>query len=212
MSDIRGTLEAVCHRLNQFLRADDPGEREWVRLSNLVDPSGTPYREVDNRLVVFLANVTRENTISTYNPTRPVEGNRYAAVAPPLYVDLYVLVVANFYNENYRVGLHLLSLAISFFQQNPAFTHENLPALPPAVDRLTFELSSLTPTELSYVFGLAGIKYLPSVYYKVRMLPFESEVVRKEVPAVQGVQTPEEPVDRGGGGGAPPQGGTGEER
>lgn len=205
LADIRQTLEAVRKRLNQFIRAADPGELEWVLLSNLVDPSGTPYQEANNRLVMFLANVARENTIGTYNPTRPAEGNRHAAVAPPLYVDLYVLVVANFYNENYKVGLDLLTLTLSFFQQNPFFTPDNLPDLPAGVDRLTFELANLPPTELSYVLGLAGVKYLPSAYYKVRMLPFQSDAVQKEVPAVQGVQTPGQPEDfapsaQGGGG------------
>ena len=40
---------------------------------------------------MFLANIQHETTISTYNRTMPVKGNQYAIVAPPLYIDLFVV-------------------------------------------------------------------------------------------------------------------------
>lgn len=198
MSDIRGTLEAVRSSLDQYLQnTKEPRSRGYVLLSNLVDPQGTPYRNADEMLVMYLANIQRETTVSTYRSTRPVEGDRYASVAPPLYVDLYVLFLANFYDDKYAEGLDLISSTISFFQQNPGFTQDSLPALPPSVDRLAFELANLDLTQLNYLLSQAGVKYLPSVYYKVRMLPFQADTLRAEVPAARGVKTPGEPSDDG---------------
>ena len=34
--------------------------------------------------------------------------------------------------------------------------------------------------------GLLGTKYLPSVYYKVRLLPFQSDAMSSTTPAAQG--------------------------
>ena len=194
MSDIRGTLEAVRQRLNEFLQAAEPRPEEWAVLSNLVDPEGKAYDGARNRLVLFVANVQKETVISTSRGIVPAGDNHYAVVAPPLYVNLHVLVFANFYDAGYTEGLGVLSLAIGFFQQNPAFTPSTLPALPAGVDRLTWEMESLAPADLSYLVGLAGVKYLPSVVYKVRLLPFHSAAVRAQAPAVQGLQSPGRPA------------------
>lgn len=196
MSDIRATLEAVRQRLNEFLQAAEPRAEDWVVLSNLVDPEGKSYDGARNRLVMFLANVQKETTISTATGTVPAGDSQYAMVAPPLYVVLYVLFFANFYDATYAEGLKILSLALSFFQQNPAFTPATLPGLPEGVDRLTFEMSNLDPMDLSFVMGNAGVKYLPSAFYKVRLLPFQAGAVWRQEPAVQGLQNPGQPSEQ----------------
>jgi hypothetical protein len=198
VSDIRTTLEAVRQRLNEFLQAAEPRPEEWVVLSNLVDPEGKTYDGARNRLVMFLANVQKETVVSTASGMVPAGDNYYAVVAPPLYVNLYVLVFANFYDASYAEGLRVLSLAISFFQRNPSFTPVTLPALPGGVDRLSWEMSSLDPAGLSYLIGLAGVKYLPSVVYKVRLLAFRSDASQAHAPAVQGVQSPGRPGPQAG--------------
>ena len=122
MSDIRVTLELVRQRLNEFLQAAEPRPEEWAVLSNLVDPEGKPYDGARNRLVMFLANVQKETIVSTATGLVPSGDGSYAVVAPPQYVTLYVLVLANFYDAAYAEGLGVLSMAIRFFQQNPSFT------------------------------------------------------------------------------------------
>lgn len=194
MSDIRRTLEVVRDRLNEVLGTLDRRPEGMVVLANVVEPDGQPYEGAKDMLVMFLANVQREVTVSTYSRTTPVSDNKYAVIAPPLYIDLFVLFYANFYDKRYAEGLSVLTRTISFFQQNLWFTHENLPGLPPDIDKLTFELTNLELTDLNYLMGLVGVKYLPSVYYKVRMLPFVSDAMLAQVPAAQGVQTPSAPA------------------
>lgn len=199
VSDIRATLETVRQRLNEFMQAAEPRPEEWVVLSNLVDPEGKAYDGARNRLVMFLANVQKETVVSTATGVVPAGDHQYALVAPPLYVNLHVLVFANFYDAGYAEGLGVLSLAIRFFQQNPSFTPASLPGLPAGVDRLTWEMATLDPAGLNYLMGMAGVKYLPSVFYKVRLLPFQGRATRALAPAVQGLQSPEsleaQPVD-----------------
>jgi hypothetical protein len=193
MSDIRHILELVRQRLNEALQNALPRAEDWVALSNLVDPEGRPYEGAKDKLVMFLANIQHETVVSTYTRTQPAADERYAVVAPPLYIDLYLLFLANFYDRNYAEGLGVISRAIAFFQQNPYFTSDSLPGLPPEVGKLQFEFMDLGTTELNYVMGLAGVKYLPSVFYKVRLLPFNSDALLAEVPGVSGLRTPGEP-------------------
>lgn len=195
MSDLRGTLELVRRRLNQFIHAADPRPEDWVILSNLVDHSGNPHEGAKGKIVMFLANIQREVTISTYKPNVPVSRGRYAVVASPLHIDLFVLFYANFYDSTYIQGLEAISRTISFFQQNPWFTKESLPGLDPAIEKLSFELVNLEPVELNYLMGLTGSKYLPSVYYKVRMIPFQAGAIQQQRRGVRGIQPPGEERD-----------------
>ena len=192
MANIQTTLELVRRRLNEFFRNAEPRTEDWVILSDIADHEGHPHEDAKNKLVMMLANIQHETIVSTYNPTVPAGGNRYSVVAPPLYIDLFVLFFANFYGKHYPDGLGVISRTISFFQQNPWFTHQNLPGLDPVIDKLTFEITNLDLVDLSYLMGMIGAKYLPTVYYKVRMIPFRGEAIQGEVPAVQGYQSPGE--------------------
>jgi Pvc16 N-terminal domain len=187
MSDIRGTLELIRRRLNQFIQNADPRPEDWVILSNLVDQSGNPFEGAKDKIVMFLANLKHETTISTYNPNVAAR-NGYSVVAPPLYIDLFLLFYANFYDNSYPQGLGAIARTISFFQQNLWFTHATLPGLDPAIDKLFFELTNLDLIDLNFLMGLTGSKYLPAVYYKVRMIPFQAGAVEEQVAAVQGLQ------------------------
>lgn len=138
---------------------------------------------------MFLANITHETAISSYASAKPVKEGGYVSVPPPLYVNLHILFYANMADGSYEQGLSAISATISFFQQNPSFNKQNLPSLDPRIDQLSFEFTNLDITDLNYVMGLLGAKYMPSAFYKVRLLPFVGDVITGDVPAVQGVGT-----------------------
>lgn len=192
MGSIQTALELIRQKLNESFKNTDPRDDDWVILSNIVDHEGRPYEAAKDKVVMVLANIQHETTISTYNRAQPVKGDQYAIVAPPLYINIFVLFFANFYDKNYAEGLGMISRTISFFQQNPCFTHENLPGMDTIIAKLTFEMSNLDMTGLNYLMALMGTKYLPSAYYKVRMIPFDSTAMQGLVPAAQGVQAPGE--------------------
>jgi hypothetical protein len=174
MSNIRIPLELVRARLNEFINAAEPRGSEWVVLSNLVDPAGVPVQGAADRLVMYLAGIEKETLVSTSGAAVAAAAAGASLVPPPLYVQLRVLLMANFSGPSYAEGLGVIAHAISFFQQNPSFTPETLPGLPPEVERLTWNLSSLDPADLRCLMGLAGVKYLPAVCYQVGLLPFRS--------------------------------------
>lgn len=192
---IKRVLELMRKQLNDFFQNIDRREEPWVILSNVVDHEGRPYEDAKGKIVMFLANITHETTIGTYNATaRAKSGNSYVAVQPPLYINLFILFFANFYDKQYTDGLGMISRTVGFFQQNPFFTQSTLPGLDPSIDKLTMELTNLDLTEVNYLMGAMGAKYLPSVFYKLRMIPFASGAMQAEVPAAHGMKTPGAPT------------------
>ncbi len=194
MSEIRGTLEQIRKRLNEFLWTASPRHDDWVILSDIVDQSGQPIQEAQEKVVMFLAGIQKETAVSTYNPNVPIAGNRYAVVAPPLYVDLFVLMYANFSGKNYAEGLSAIQRTITFFQQNLWFTHDNLPGLDPRIGKLTFELTNLDPIDLNYILG-PDRREIPSL----GLLQGEDDPVRKRRHAGAGAGG----AGRAGSGGGP---------
>ncbi len=190
MAIIDGTLELIRARLNDSLQNRDRRDEDWVSLSNIVDVDGKPFEGAVNRVVMCLINIADEKMISTYNAARRGKDGEFAQVPPPLYIDLYLAFVANFYNHQYRAGLAALSLTISYFQQNPWFTRDTLPPLDPAIDKINLEFVNLGPVDVNYVMGMLGIKYLPSVFYKLRLLPFTAGPMGAKILPVGGFSAP----------------------
>ncbi len=194
MEAIANVLETIRQRLNAYFQNVSRRSDDWVILSNVFDNQGNFYGASDNKIVMLLANIAHETVISTYTPSVRTGTGTYAAVSPPLYIDLFVLFYANFSNANYLQGLRSISRTISYFQQNPAFTRDIVPDLDPAVDKILMEFTNLDMVDSNYLMGMMGVKYLPSVFYKLRMIPFVSGAMQAEIPPAQGVQSPGEPA------------------
>lgn len=190
---IRSTLELVCAKLDAFFQASNPRAEEWVLLSNVVDHEGRVHEQTKNKIVVTLAGIQQETIISTHQRAIPIGGGQYGVVSPPLYVNLLVLFVANFGDSNYKDGLGMISSTMGFFQQNPYFTHDNMPDLDPAIDKLTMEMTSLDLTQSNYLMGMMGLKYLPAVLYRIRTIPFRSDAISGVVPPARGADTNQAP-------------------
>lgn len=141
---------------------------------------------------MILYNITRENLVSTYTPAK-AGGDSFAIVQPPIYIDLHLMFMANFTDRSYADGLEAISRIIAFFQQNPWFTQANAPDLDRDLDKITLELASLDPVEVNYIMGMLGTKYLPSVFYKLRMLPFASTAMQARTYPVGGGSIAETP-------------------
>jgi len=171
----------------------DRRPRPWVILTSLVDHDGSLNPLARDSVVMTVYNVTREAFASSYNPTPqngvPAAGNNALYVVnTPIYIDLYIMFMANFYGKSYPEGLSALSRIISFFQQTPVFTQQNAENLAPEIPQLTMDLENLSPIDVNYVMSMLGTKYLPSAFYKLRMIPFASSAMIARGYAVTGTE------------------------
>ncbi len=198
MSNLRNVLEVLCKASNEYLQNIDRRSDDWVVLSSIADHDGGINDAVRDRVVMTLYNITRENIVGSYNPTQKSgagSGDGVAIVKPPIYVNLHLMFMANFSEKSYADGLAAISGILSYFQQNPCFSQSNAPDLAPGVDRLTMDLENLSPVDVNYIMGMLGTKYLPSVFYKLRLLPFASSAMHARTYAVTGLGVVEAPSD-----------------
>ncbi len=193
MELIETVCELIRQRLNAFFQNTDRSDDDWVILSNVVDHDGAVCQGAKDKVVMVVTNITHETIIGTYNATTRANASTYAVIQPPIYINLFILFFANFYDRRYAQGLAMISRTISFFQQNPWFNHSNMPDLDPRIDKITMEITNLDLLQVNYLMGMLGTKYLPSAYYKLRMIPFGSDAMQAAVPAAQGVDTPKTP-------------------
>ena len=188
---IRNALETIAGLANAYLENLDRRGDAWISLTSLVDHNGTLNQGARDKIVMCVYNITREITISTYQPTLssgrkadPAAG--LAIISPPLYIDIHLMFMANFTEKNYSDGLAAISRLISYFQQTPYYDSSNAPMLDPAFDKLTLEFENLSPVDVNYVMSMLGTRYLPSAFYKLRMIPFASTAMQGRTYAVGG--------------------------
>lgn len=179
MDLLRNILQVICDQANSHLNNIDHRQDDWVVLTSMVDHDGSLNKHTKSKIVMGVYNITREAFSSSYVPAQPNRSGNGAAegmavVAPPLYLNLHLMFMANFTEHSYPDGLGALSRLISFFQQKRVFTPQNAPALAPEIDKLTMDIENLSPVDVNYVMSMLGTRYLPSAFYKLRMVPFAS--------------------------------------
>ncbi|AWK89887.1 DUF4255 domain-containing protein [Azospirillum thermophilum] len=192
MDTIRQTLKVIHQLINEYLRNIDGRSDDWVALTNIVGHDGSINDSAKDKVVMTVYNITKETVISTYTPAKP-GGESFAIVQPPIYIDVHLMFMANFSAQTYSDGLGAISRVISYFQQNPWFSQANAPDLGADIEKITMELESLGPVEVNYIMGMLGTKYLPAVFYKLRMLPFAAPAMQSRTYPAKGGSIAESP-------------------
>ncbi|MFZ9752671.1 MAG: Pvc16 family protein [Cyanobium sp.] len=153
------TLEVVRRRVNQFLLNAEQRSDDWVVLSNALEPDGSPSSAALNKIVMTVTNIGRELSHG-HGPGQQLD----------VIVDL--AFIANFAAAQYGDGLTALSLVIACLHQQPLLTPQTASSLPAEVEKLSLEMINLTAADLNHHFGTMGLKYQPSVFYRLRLLPY----------------------------------------
>lgn len=192
---IRDALKHVVDLLNVYIQPIDPGNADdMVVLRNiaLVDAFNDEQADpLQNRIIASVVNVEQDSLLRNMPSTRVVRnaagelsGETQEA---PIILNLYVMFSAN--NSNYENALFYLSAVIAFFQrqhifQAPAPAADSIFQAVPSFEKMIFDLYTMSFEEQNQLWGILGGKYIPSVFYKVRLTAIqaadasESSVVR----------------------------------
>ena len=180
------SLNCVAEELNEYFKSKLRISEDKVVLSGIVNQDGTIAIQGENKVLMTLINTEKEPSVKS---NAFAGGARtFANTASSMSVNLYVLFSSYFTGANYPEALRFLSFVIAFLQEKNVFSLTNTPRLDPGIEKLTFEMESLTSEKLNNVWSTLGAKYMPSVVYKIRMLTFDSSVIREYRPAVTGVE------------------------
>jgi len=182
---IAQTLEFVVKELDQTLRMRHQSDDPLAVLEPISNIAGGSSEGMSNKLVVSLVNMERESTApNTSRRYRSDESGTYEA-NPPLHLNLFILVAANF-PENYKDGLKLLSSAIGHFQRQPLSTPQSAPDMPKGLKRLSAEWHDVDMQETHNMWSTMGGKYLPSAVYKLRLVTFDGDDPSAPVDVITG--------------------------
>ena len=151
-----------------------------VVLANAVDLTGNINPQIDNKICVFLQNIEEERVL------RNGSYQSNAGMNPPKHFNLFLMFVANFPDPNYLEALRYLSLVLEYFQGTQVFDRGNMPMLVSSVDKISLEFVNLTSDELNSIWSLLGLKYMPSALYKLKLLSFNNNSIREDVPSLIG--------------------------
>lgn len=183
---IHNILPVIASELNDYLKSRFNAVEDKVILSNIVDQDGGVAVEGNNKIVITLINIAEETTLKA-NSNQQLMGSSYVDFAPSISVNLTLMVSAYFSPKNYVESLRFISGVIYFFQSKPLFTSQNTPGLSQNIEKLHFDMLSLSPQELMNLFSMMGAKYIPSVVYKMKMLTFNQDNIVDEIPAIKGL-------------------------
>ncbi len=173
---IHEVLPAVVSELNNYLASKLDGESNKVVIGNLINQDGTIGLKEENKIVCSLINIERDGSRQTY----------YHGQMPPVAVNLYVIFYAYFTAANYLEALKFISGVITFFQSRSSFEGYNTPYLPNSAEKILVELENIHWRELGNIFQYLGIKYTPSVIYKIRTLRLDEDNLNNEIPPIGG--------------------------
>ena len=169
-------LSFVQRRLNTWLKhVFDDQEPTRAVLGRFVDPAQEAQDNIKDKVVIQL--IRLEQTTMPHQARQPHgSGSPQAAMSSPVYLNLYLLICANFSAVNYEQALAYLSRVVEFFQVNAVFDRQNSPDLPEGMQKLCFDIEDIGPHDLGTIWGMLGSKYQPSVIYKVRLLTFDGQL------------------------------------
>ncbi|RAJ06503.1 uncharacterized protein DUF4255 [Chitinophaga skermanii] len=162
-------------QLDSYIQTQSPSADSHVVLDNVATLE-TPDRPpgAEERVILSMVNIEEEATLK--NGMHFSSRNQSVAYSnPPLHLNLYMLVSANY--KNYEDALLRLSQVLQFFQGKNSFTLQNSPSESninlgeeAARLQLILELFSLSFEQLNHLWGALGGKQMPSVLYKVRQV------------------------------------------
>lgn len=182
-------LEILVNKMGEFLSNKFNLDERITVLSTPVGTGEQGEPTAVNKLMVTLVNIERETIMGINFKSQGMGSSHLSQSRPPLSLNLYVLVSANFVDKNYPEALKYLSAALDFFQSNDLITRSNTPDLDHSIQKLHLEFVNLSFHELSNLWSIFGSKYLPSFLMKVRMLTLDGSEVSSIGVTTENVKT-----------------------
>ncbi|HEY9103050.1 DUF4255 domain-containing protein [Chitinimonas sp.] len=182
---IDAAIGLLASQLNQHLRRCFVLTEDIVAVSNLQEPDGTPVHLASNKLVLFLNGLERETAAHRGQGGGSLSRLGSLVGSEPVFVNLLLMVAANFSGNSYPEALKFLSSAIAFFQSKSVFDHQNTPELDGRLERLLLNIENLSSSEMHSLWTIHGGRYMPSVLYRVRMVSLDGDGVLRREPYIQ---------------------------
>lgn len=141
-----------------------------VKASAIVGDDGK-YTIEDDHVAVTIINLEEEAAAKEQLPHTTYQDGQTVTLEPALNLNLYLLFAARF--THYDQAIKYLSHILTYFQARRVFTREKYAAMNRGLSRLVVELQRVDYEQLNQIWAFIGAKHLPSVIYRIRMVPVQ---------------------------------------
>jgi hypothetical protein len=183
-------MDIIRKEVNSYIvkKLNDTTITNRVALTSFVDENGRITIPADS-VGLSLLNIEEEKTLKMAGLVQSSKAESLSPfVSPPISLYLQLMFTANF--TNYLESLKHISYIMECLQTKPVFDAANTPDMNNiGIPQLFFEMNTLGLEQQHYIWAMIGLRYLPSVVYRVRTLMiFERDVV-DEVPNIKEIIT-----------------------
>lgn len=153
-----------------------PSVEEFVVLGNIAkleSASGISGTDLASKVILTLVNIEEEKSLKN-NPAVIRQGEDILKRNPTVFLNLYLLFSCA--DDDYATALDKISEVIAFLQHKYVFTPENAAVTNFPIDRtekIILDLFTMNFEQINHLWGILGGKYIPSVLYKMRLLPVQ---------------------------------------
>lgn len=179
---IHHLVKHVADELNVYLDLRSPGQTERVVPGSLLGLDGNPDANLKEKIVISLVNVQEDPVYHSVDTFARRPDGTSELVRPEVRLNFYMLFIANL--SIYGEALKAIANVVAFFQQRPATSFSDIPALADRRGRISFELHSMTFEQQNHLWGTLGAKYMPSVMYKLGLVQIDDSRIDALVPPV----------------------------
>jgi hypothetical protein len=186
-------IKTILNELNSYIKTRAGINEDQVIYANYSDlatsksNTANPYT---NKIIMTLVDIVHQDTIQSAQ-TYVRQGNHYISKNSPINFYLHILFAAHFEDKHAIEGLSHLARVIAFFQFKNHFTSKNTPTLSyPELEGISVSLIELSYEQKSLLWRSLNSTYLPSVVYKIGMIPIEDKPeIWPEIPVISDLHT-----------------------
>lgn len=164
---IHTLLTTLADRMNEYLLSYYERAEVMVEVGAIDAASND---EQTDKIVISLFNIERETAMGISGSYK-TSVSTFSHQTPPWHLNLNIMVAAVFSPQRYMESLKVLSVCISFLQQNSVL-------LLPEGQKTTIEPVTLSTQELSNAWSILGGHYYPSILCKARMLTYDGNEIK----------------------------------
>ncbi|MFT5780054.1 MAG: hypothetical protein ACI837_003015 [Crocinitomicaceae bacterium] len=186
---IKDALVFLRDYLNREIRLTYGIDEDKVVVGSLIDPDGSLAAEMTNRMVLSLVCLEQEAASGDSGKYISSSAGGFERKSPPIHLNLFVLMSANYHSSNYLEALKMLSSSIAIFQGSSVFDRSSHPEMEKSLNRLALEIVNMPLKDYSNIWNGIGAKYVPSIMYKIRLVTIEKDKIVGIIPEITGLDT-----------------------
>lgn len=174
-------IQTITDGLNIFLKTRLRTNEDKAVISALINQDGSVAMLEENKVLITLVNIEREPT-----PVGPKKDGKQR-----VHINFFVLFSCYFSNANYSEALKFLAFTMNYLNDNSSMDITEGGGLKSTSSsggiKVQIEIESLTVDQHSNLWSTLGAKYMPSAFYKIRMIPLDSNSLTEFRPSAAAV-------------------------